>query len=66
MSHDTIEQLKADDTVEYIGDGLYATNRNLTVWLYSTNGSRILNKVCIEIDTYDNLVRYFDKHLPTS
>ncbi len=39
----------------YIGDGVYVTEENYGIWLYTSNGIEITNRIFLEAEVYASL-----------
>ena len=45
----------------YIGDGVYAhVDLDNRLWVFTTNGYRVLNEVCLENEVFQNLCKFYD------
>ncbi len=59
-----LRNLATNPTVEYLGDGVYATFDGYQIWLHVSNGLRITNQVALEPTVFDAL-RHYENNLQT-
>jgi hypothetical protein len=53
-----------DQNAVYIGDGAYAhIDKYNRLWVVTYNGIEILDKVCIEDDAFEQLVRFYNERV---
>lgn len=51
-----------DEYWDYLGDGAYCTRDNQHgIWIITTNGESIQNKIYIEPEGFDTLIRYLNR-----
>lgn len=47
----------------YLGDGAYATLDSYgAVWVYTSNGDSVTNKVCLELSMVKELLKFVEEH----
>ena len=51
---------------EYLGDGAYATFDGYALWITTSDGLRITNKICLEPEVLRDLVKYIKKVAETN
>ena len=64
MSLKIFGQEISDKNSQYIGDGCYAhKEKDNRLWVFTTNGLEIQNKICLENDVFVALCRFYERNI---